>query len=176
MNPYAQLAQVVRQVLRHAFRKRGHQHTLTLRSRRLDAIKQVVDLAFRLHDLNLRVDQSSRPVDHLNTPLLVIRLVRTGGCRDEDGLVDAILKLFELQRTVIACRRQAEPVIDQMVFARHLAVEHRVQLRQRHVRLVNEQQVVVWEVVKQRPRRRACRTTAKWPRVVFDARAVTRLA
>ena len=65
------------------------------------------------------------------------------------------LELLEVQRPVVHRRRQAEAVVDQRLLAGAVAVVHAAHLRHRDVRLVDEQQPVVREVVEQRPRRAA---------------------
>ena len=76
-----------------------------------------------------------------------------------------------------SARGQAEAVVDQHLLAGAVAVVHAAHLGQRHVRLVDEQQEVVGEVVEQRPgRARPGPGAARWRRVVLDAGAVADLA
>ena len=60
-----------------------------------------------------------------------------------------------LQRPVVERGRQPEAVVDQGLLARAVAVVHAADLRDRLVRLVDEGQEVLGEVVEQRVRRRA---------------------
>ena len=91
-------------------------------------------------------------LDHL---LGVLLLVGPGRGRDEDDAVDVLVELLEVQRPVVQRARQAEAVLDQRLLAREVAEEHAAHLRHGDVRLVDEQQPVVREVVEQRPGRRA---------------------
>ncbi len=78
--------------------------------------------------------------------------VGAGRRRDVDGLIDAVLELFEGERTIIKRGRHAETVIDQRLFAGAVAVKHAADLRNGGVRLVDEEQVILRHVVEQRRR------------------------
>ncbi len=82
----------------------------------------------------------------------------------------------EGQRAVVQRGGQAEAVVHQHLLARAVAVEHAAHLWQRDVRLVDDQQVVVRQVVEQRPGRLASRALGQVARVVLDAGADARLA
>ena len=64
------------------------------------------------------------------------------------GLRSALLPFLEVERTVIERRRQPEPVRHQHFFARSVAVVHPPDLRHRLVALVENEQRVLWQVVK----------------------------
>ena len=67
-------------------------------------------------------------------------------------------------------------MLDERLLARPVALVLAVELRHRHVRLVEDDDVVVGEVVEQRVGHRARRTTVEVARVVLDAGARTDLA
>lgn len=60
-------------------------------------------------------------------------------------------------------------MVDQGPLARHVALEHRADLRDRHVRLVDDEQEVLGEVVEQRVGRGAGRAAVDVAGVVLDA-------
>ena len=62
-------------------------------------------------------------------------------------------------------------MVDQGPLPAHVALVHAAHLRDGHVRLVDDQQEVLGEVVEQCVRRRARRATVDVPRVVLDAAA-----
>ncbi len=68
-------------------------------------------------------------------------------------------------------RRQPEPEIDEVALARHVALVHAADLRHRHMRLVDDEQEVLREVVDQRGGCRAGRAAVDMPRIVLDAGA-----
>ena len=86
------------------------------------------------------------------------------------------LELLERQRPVVERRRQPEPEVDQDLLARPVVLVHADDLRDRHVRLVDDQQPVRREVVEQRPRPRPGLAPGEVARVVLDAGAVAELA
>ncbi len=157
-------------------RQRRHERALAALDALLHLVEQVVDLAARRPHLDHRVEQARR-ADHLLDDLRADRqLVRARRRRDEDDLVQVVLELLEVQRPVVQRRRQPEAEVDQRLLARRVAVVHAAHLRDRDVRLVDEHQEVVREVVEQRPRRAARRAARQVPAVVLDAGAVARLA
>ncbi len=90
--------------------------------------------------------------------------------------MDGRLELLERQRPVVERRRQAEPEVDQDLLAGPVVLVHADDLRDGHVRLVDDQQPVRREVVEQRPRPRARLAPGQVARVVLDAGAVAELA
>jgi hypothetical protein len=104
---------------------------------------QVVDLALGGPHLHLGVDQTGWPHDHLDRPLRLLHLVRSGCRRDVDDLLDALVPLLEAERPIVEGAGQAEAVLHQRSLARPVATEHPAQLRDRDVGLVHEDQRVV---------------------------------
>ena len=77
------------------------------------------------------------------------------GCRGyEQDLVDLLLELLKTQRTVVLGAGKTESIVYQSRLARLVSVVHGSKLRQCHVRLVNDDQEFIREVVQQRLRRR----------------------
>jgi len=69
--------------------------------------------------------------------------------REEFGAaVEVVLELAEVERPVVQRRRQAEAEVDQRLLAGDVAVVHAAHLRDRDVRLVDEQQPLVGQVVQ----------------------------
>ena len=86
-------------------------------------------------------------------------------------MADARRELIPFERAVVHRGGQAEAVVDEGALARHVALEHRADLGDGHVRLVDDQQEVVREVVQEGVRRRAGSAPIDVTRVVFHARA-----
>ena len=85
--------------------------------------------------------------------------------------MDALLKLREIERPIIQRRRQAESVVNQALFSRLVARVHRPHLRNRHVRLINNHQKVLWKIIHQRIRRRSRFSAGQHARIVLNAAA-----
>lgn len=100
--------------------------------------KQVVDLALERPDLDFRVEEARRADDLLRDLLGLLELVLARRRRDVDDLVDARGELLEGQRAVVEGRRQPEAVLDERDLAAAVAGVHRVELRQRHMRLIHD--------------------------------------
>ena len=103
-------------------------------------------------------------------------LVGAGGRRQVDRLADPLEELLELQRPVVDRAGQPEPVVDQGPLAGHVPLVHPADLRHGHVRLVDDEQEVLGEVVDQAVRGRAGRPAVDVPGVVLDAGAEPDLA
>ncbi len=157
-------------------RQRRHERALAATDALLHLVEQVVDLAPRRPHVDHRVEQPRR-ADHLFDDLRAVRqLVGPRRRRDEDDLVQVRLELLEVQRPVVERRGQPEAEVDERRLAGEVAVVHAAHLRHGDVRLVDEHQEVVREVVEQRPGRAALRAARQVPAVVLDAGAVARLA
>ena len=141
-----------------------------------DLVEKVVYLPVGGLDVDYRVGKPGRADDLLDHPLGMFVFIRPRRGGYVNGLVDHPLELAELQRAVVERGRQAEAVLDERLFARAVAVVHAANLRQRHVRFVYEKQIVLREVVHQSVRRASRRAPGEMPRVVFNPRAVSRLA
>src|SRR5208283_3914156 len=87
---------------------------------------------------------------------------------DEDRLWQQLLKLVEAQRPVIESGWQAEAVVDEVFLARAVAAVHSPDLRNRHVRLVDESDGVFRQIVDERWRRFPGLTPGQVTRVIFD--------
>ena len=163
------VAQVFRQLLRHALGQCRYQHALILLDAFDDFRHQVVHLAAGgAHD-DLRVDQAGRAHDLLDH-LVGMRFFVVGrGGRDEDRLTHLLFELLEFQGPVVERRRQAEAIVDQVGLARTVAVVHGAQLARQHVRLVEEHQRVGGQIVDQGGRRFARQRAGQVARIVFDA-------
>ena len=121
---------------------------------------------------------STRPVGRTicsTTCVADPQLVGARRGRHEDALVDPLEHLLERQRAVVAGRRQAEAVLDELVLAAAVALVLAVQLGHGLVALVDDEQEVVGEVVEQRERRLAEVAAVDVHRVVLDAVAVADL-
>ncbi len=113
-----------------------------------DLVDQVVDLALRRLDDDLRVDQTGG-ADHLLDELAagVAELVGPRGRREVHRLPDPIGELLPGQRPVVDRGRQPEAELDQVALAGHVALVHAADLRDGHVGLVDDEQEVFREVV-----------------------------
>ena len=137
-------------------------------SRCADLAEQVVDLVPRRAQLDVGVDDARRPDQLLGDPRRVAQLVRARRRRHEDELRHLAEELVEAERPVVERRGEAEAEVDERLLARAVALVHAADLRDRLVRLVEEDDEVGREVVEQRVRRRPGRPTVEDPRVVLD--------
>src|SRR5690606_4085940 len=148
---------------------------LTTLDASVDLTDEVVDLALRLPDGDLRIEEASRANDLLDDARGMLVFVWAGRRRDEDRLVDHADELGEGEGAIFARRGEPEPVLDEHVLSRPIAAEHAAYLRQSHVGLVDEHQEVVREVVEQRRRLLTELPPGEVHRVVLDAGAIARL-
>ena len=111
---------------------------------RADFGQQVVHLPLHGPDLDDRVEQAGRPDDLLDDlaagpgELLGGRASRRRTGSDRGRASNSVVG----QRPVVERRREPEAVLDQDLLARAVAVVHPAHLRQRHVRLVHDEQEV----------------------------------
>ena len=106
----------------------------------------------------------------------MLELVGTWGRRHVHDLADPFAELLEPQRPVVDRARQPEPVLDERSLSGDVTLVHAVELRDRHVRLVEHDKVVVGEIVEQGERCGAGVASVDVPGVVLDAAAKPHLA
>ena len=153
---HSQLRVIAGQVLGHAFGQGSDQHFFLGFNPPPDFLEQVVHLPLRRTHLDLRVQQTGRPDDLLHHQAAAfLQFVFRGRCRYIGHLVLARFELGKGERPVINRARQAEPVFHQGLLARAVAPVHARDLRDGHVALVDEEQIVVREIIEQGRRRLA---------------------
>ncbi len=175
-DPDVQAEHVVGEVLGHLLGERGDQDPLVLLHPLADLVHQVVDLALGRLDDHLGVDQAGRADDLLDRVVVAGELELPRGRRQVDGLADPLQELLPLQRAVVHRRGQPEAVLDQGPLARGVALVHGADLRHGDVRLVDDQEEVLREVVEQGVRRGAGLAAVEVHRVVLDPGAGADLA
>src|SRR5262245_26709202 len=112
--PYldAELMVVLAQVLGHTFRQGGHQDTPAQGNFCSDFPEEMIHLPFGRMYFDDRIEETRRPDDLFDDiPLDMVQFIRSGSRRDVDHLIETTLDLFELQRAVVHCRRQAESIV-----------------------------------------------------------------
>ena len=148
------LGEVVGKVLRHLLRQRCHQYAFIAFSPDADLFHQIINLALGRFDDNLRIHQARRANNLLNE--LTARRTHFISARSRghvDALAFAGIKLVPSKRPVIKCRRQPEAMLDQIPFTRGITLKHGADLRNCLVRLVNDGEKVLGEIINQRCRR-----------------------
>src|SRR5256886_13777515 len=80
-------------------------------------------------------------------------------------------ELVDSQRSVVERRGQPEAVVHERLLAGAVSFEHPAELGQRLVRLVDDAEVIIGEVVEQARGALAHRATREVPRIVLDAGA-----
>ena len=81
--------------------------------------------------------------------------ILTRSCRAEQHLIDVLLKLLKIKRSVIKSRWQSEAIVHQCKFPAPVAVVHGSDLRNGHMGLINDDQKVIVKEVKKSQRRLA---------------------
>ena len=122
---HADLGIVFRQVFRHAFGQRCHEHAFALLGAGANLVQQVVNLSLDGTYLDLGIDQACRPDDLLHYhPRRFRQLIRPRRGRNVDELIGAVLKFCKRQGTVIQRRGHAKAVFDKGFLARAVAGIH----------------------------------------------------
>src|SRR5690625_3870112 len=98
----------------------------------------------------------------------MFQLIRPGSCRNKDSLPHSLLKLLELERSIIQSRRQAKAKLDQRLLAGAIPAIHTAQLPHRYMTLVDEHQGIVRQIINQGWRGLARRCAGEMAGVVFN--------
>ena len=155
--------------------QRGHEHPVTPFDRRLHFTDHIIGLAFYRPHLDFGVNKPGRTDDLLDQLGGFFEFVIAGSCRYKDHIAHVLLELVELQRTVVVCAREAEPVINQGFFPRTVTVVHAVQLGNRLVALIDNHKKIVREIIKETVGFLTCFPAVKVPGIILDPFAGTGL-
>ena len=165
--PDSDFLHVCGQILGHALRERCHEHFIPGICFLPDLSDEVIYLALRRFNGDLRIEQSGR-TDYLLCPQqLMLFLVRPGSCGHEHHLVYFTFKLPKVQGTVVLRRRQSEAVIYERFLPCLVAVVHGSELGYRHMRFVHDDEKIIREIVDQRIRGIARFSTGQMSRIVL---------
>ncbi len=126
------------------------------------------------HDIDLRVHQTGRANDllnHITTGML--QLVAAWRCGHIHHLIETTLELRKLQWTVVDRRRKSKSVLHQCPFSGVIPLIHPADLWNGRVRLIDDQQKILREIIQQCGRRLTRPPPAEMTRVIFDPVAVT---
>ena len=147
---HAHLLQIVGEILRHPLRERRDEHALAASLAQRICAEQIVDLPAHRAHLDLRIDEPRRTNDLLDDDALgQLQLELARRRRHEERARRERQELVEHQRPVVERARQTESVVDERQLARAIAVEHAADLRQRDVRLVDDHEEILGEVVEE---------------------------
>ena len=134
------LLQIIRQILRHLDRQRRNQDAFVLCDALPDFIQQIIDLSVRGPHGDFRIQKTGRTDNlfhHFAMNLIQFVVARRRG--NINRLIDQRFKLFKPHRPVVQRTRQAEAIFHQRFLTRPVAVVHSADLRQRHMRFINDQ-------------------------------------
>ncbi len=176
-HPQPELLVVLGEVFRHPLGQGRHQDALVPVGPRPELGEQVVDLVPGRAHGDPRIHEAGRP-DHLLGERVggELELVGPGGRGDVDRLTGAPRELVERERSVVERGGHPEPVLDERLLARAVAVVHAADLRHGDVALVDDDQRVLRQVVDQGRRGLARAVPGQVARVVLDAVAEAELA
>ena len=77
----------------------------------------------------------------------ILKFIIAWRCRNVDDLINFLLPFFKLEGTIIQRTRQAKSMLDQCLFAAAITRIHGPHLGHGHVRLVDEQQEILWKEI-----------------------------
>ena len=167
--PDTDFLHIVCQVFRHTLGQRGDQYLMVFFNLFIYFSDQVIDLSFHRAYLYFRIQQSCR-TDDLLCPEQLMLLLIIGRCRRyEHHLVYMCFEFFEIEGSVVQCRGQTEAIVYQCLFSRTVSCIHAADLRNRHMRLVHDDQKIIREKVQQRHGRRSRRKSVQMSGIILDA-------
>jgi len=160
------------QIFRHPLGQRGDERAIAEFGGLAAFDDQVLHLFLDRLDLDRRVDQAGGADDLFAehaAGLLHLPPARRRG--DADGLGTHRIPFVEAQRAVVDRRRQAESIFGQRDLTLVIAPRHAVDLADRLMALIDEQQGVFRQIFEQGRRRFARQATGEEAGVILDPRA-----
>ena len=163
------------EIFRHPHRQGGDQHPLIFRDPLIELHADIIHLPFRRLDDDQRVEQSGRTDDlfhHLAIGMIEFIVARGCGTVDHLGLLNHLLEFIKAHRPVFQGRGKTEAVFHERFLPLPVAVVHAPDLGQGDMRLIDDQQHVIGEIVEEIPRPLAEGAAVDMHGIVFDAGAV----
>ena len=167
---HSPFTQVGCQIFSHLLGESCDQNTLVTLGALLDLLEQVINLTLSRFNNNFGIHKASRTNDLFDYTIRTLQFILPGSCRKIDGLTNTLRKLIPFQRTIIHRGRKAETIIHQSALSGHVTLEHRPNLRNRHVGFIDDQNKIIREIIKQSIRRCARATPINMTRIVLDSR------
>ena len=130
--------QISGQIFCHPFCQRCDQNLVLRRGFFPYLSDEVVNLAFNRTHNHLGIEKAGRTNHLLRAQYLMLLLILRGRRRYAEYLIEMVLKFRKGKRTVIERRRKTETVVDERRFSGAVAVIHAANLRNRHMRLIND--------------------------------------
>ncbi len=121
------------------------------------------------------VHQAGGPHHLFNNRRVLLRFVFARRGANKNHLRSQSLPLLKPQRSIIQGRGEPETIAHQRFLAGSIPFKHGPYLGHGDMRLINHQQRVLWQVIKECGRWLARSATRKVPRIVLDALAVAKL-
>ena len=171
----ARLVHELGKILRHTLGQRGDERAIPRLGGLLRLDDQILHLLLDRLDLDRRVDQPGR-ADHLfgKHPAGLLHFPRARRRRDIGRLRAHRVPLVKAQRTVVDRAWQAKAIFGQSQFPPVIAARHAVDLADRLVAFIDEQQRILGQIFEQRRRRLARHAAGEEARVILDPRATAR--
>ena len=163
------LLHIVSQIFRHLLSQSSDKYALLFLGTFANLCQKVIDLSPGGAYADLRIEQPGRANDLFRNGGAVFVFVGTRSRGNEKRLVDLLLELRKGEGAIIKRGRQAKTIVNQYLLARAVAREHTAHLRQRDMRLVYHQQVIIWHVVHKRPGLVSRPASRQVARIVLDA-------
>ena len=85
-------------------------------------------------------------------------------------LVNMLFKFFKIKRPVIQRRRQSETILHKRCFPGTVARVHTAYLRNRHMRFIDDNQIIILKIIHQRKRRNARFQAVQMSGIILDSR------
>ena len=187
LRPDILFLEIPREILRHLLRQGRRDDTAAepdLEFRLADEITDLPRIDTRFADRsdgNFRVEQSRRTDDLLDDiPAHFPFVLRRRRRREDDG-TDVTVEFLEPERPVVERRRKPESVFDKVLLPRLITRIHPADLRNRHMRLIDDREEIrrpvrkMRKIIEKRLRRHSGLAERELSGIVLDAVAVADL-
>ena len=164
------------EIFAHALGERGNEHAFAALYGERRFVNRVLDLSFNRAHFHHGIEQARRANNLLGDDCGVLEFERRRRCGNKHGLLHERLKFLRTQRAIFHRARQPKTEFHKARLAGTVAVGHSVNLRERDVRFVDEDEKIFRKKINETPRSLFRRAPAEVHGIIFDAEAKTRFA
>ena len=160
---------IFRQFFRHSLGQGGHQDPFILLHPEPDLSQKIIHLILSSSNQNRRIDQPRGPDNLLYyCPPAPFHFIFSRCSGNIDSLMDPILKLREIQGSIIKGGGEPESKLNQSLLPGTIPPRHPPDLGDGDMALIDKEQEIIREVIKQSGRRIARFSVVKMKRIILN--------
>ena len=141
---------------------------MTFRNRLANFLHQIINLPVGRSNFNRRIKQPSRSNKLLSWLWRMRKFIISWRSRNVNCLMNMLVELIKSKWAIVQCAWKTKTMLNQNFFTGAITVVHSPNLRQCHVRFVNQKQPIVRKIINQSRRLLARFSVGQIARIILN--------